>query len=66
MSALAVLAKNANNTASTPARSMILFLFFDIIPLIGTPPNIGLHLLSFVKAYVADVKAINAGRHRTC
>jgi len=45
MSALAVPAKNANITAITPTRSIILFLFFDIIPLIGTPPNLGLQLL---------------------
>jgi hypothetical protein len=65
MSALAVPAKIANKTATTPTISIILFLFFATIPLIGTPPNAGLQLILFwFKVYCVDEKAVNADRHR--
>jgi hypothetical protein len=60
MSALAGLAKNANNAATTPTRNSILVLFFDIIPIIWIPPIVGLQWGFFITLfYAAGVKAMN-------
>jgi hypothetical protein len=63
MFALTGPAKNESRTARTPARSITRFHFFDIIPLIGTPPNVGLQLLFLIKVHIAGEKAANAVRY---